>query len=287
MEGRGTRRAIAPLLCALVVTACGETPAEPEAFAIDGTWQRTEAGSETTIRFAEDGTFHRVAADLAGSSCASSSGTWRRDDATLTISLTTIVNEPVNFTEQYALTLDAATLELTGAASAGTYTRAMSLPSCVDYGFGIWDGDFTADIDGVAVVFSVVDVVIDVEGGSATIAGEDLGCASCPDGRREILLRIDSQPDPLSSGTFTVNNDPGATSTFYALYHPDPESASFIGFDTTRLAPPGTFGLSAIGPERIAATFDFRANPRVEGQTGPSGETSALVESGVVDLTYR
>lgn len=284
---RGTS-ALTASLAALVLTACGETPTEPESFDLDGIWQRTEAGtSETTIRFGDDGTFHRVMADLASSTCSSSSGTWTRIDDMLMVSLTTIANEPINFTEQYGLTLDAATLNLTGAVSAGTYTRTTSLPSCVDYGFGIWDGDVTADVDGVAVVFSVVDVDVDVEGGSATISAEDENCTSCPDGRREILLRIDAQPDPLSTGTFTVDNDPGATSTFYALYHPDPESPDFIGFDTTRLAPPGTFGLTAIGPERIAGTFAFRANPRVEGQMGPGGETTVLVESGVIDLTYR
>ena len=104
---------------------------------------------------------------------------------------------------------------------------------------------------------------------------------------RRLLLQVDGSPGPLDSGSFTVQNVPGATDTFYGLYHPDPASVTFSGFDTTRLLPPGTFTLSAIAPERVAATFSFRANPRVEGEIGPGGAIFAEIEAGRVDLVYQ
>lgn len=272
----------------IATTACGSTSLAPEPPGIEGVWRQTEAGvAEQSIRFSEEGTFQRVAANLTDLTCASSSGTWRLDGTSLTLDVTVIANESVSRTESYSITVDGSGLSLAGGASAGTYGPRTSIPSCVDYGFGVWDGSLSAEVDGVDVMFAVVDVDIDVEGGSATIVGEDLTCSSCPDGRREILLRIEGQPDPLLPGTFTVNNDPGASDTFYALYHPDPGSAAFTGFDTTRLAPPGTFELLQTGPERIEGRFDFRANPRVEGEVGPNGETFVMVAGGVVDLTYR
>ena len=35
------------------------------------------------------------------------------------------------------------------------------------------------------------------------------------------------------------------------------------------------------------ASFGFQANPRVEGEIGPAGATSALIESGRIDLLYQ
>ena len=106
-------------------------------------------------------------------------------------------------------------------------------------------------------------------------------------GERFVKLQIDGSPGPLEPGSFTVQNVPGASDTFYGLYHPDPTSVTFSGFDTTRLSPPGAFTLTSIAPERVVGSFQFRANPRVEGEIGPSGATFADITSGRVDLTYR
>lgn len=283
-----TRSALAAGIVALALLGCGESPVEPESLDIEGFWQLTEAGiSESTFRFADDGTFVRVEADLVRRSCLSSSGRWREEEGSLTLEITVSDNMPTSTSQTYSVTLDASGLGLTTASFTGLYGDVTTMPSCVDYGFGAWSGAFSAEIDGEDVLFAVVDVELDIDAGTTTIRGEDVGCTSCPDGVREILLRIESQPDPLDPRTFSVNNDPGASDTFYALYHPDPASSTFSGFDTTRLAPPGTFVLSSVGPERIAGSFGFRANPRVEGDVGPNGETFAMAESGVVALTYR
>jgi hypothetical protein len=84
-----------------------------------------------------------------------------------------------------------------------------------------------------------------------------------------------------------VQNVPGAVRTFYGLFHPTPGDPDFLGFDTTRLSPPGAFVVSNVTPERIAGTFEFQGNPRVEGETGPGGSTSTLLTNGRLDLEYR
>ena len=282
--GRFSRK-LCLLLVAGLVAACGEeSPMVPAVVSPDGVWRVTQSGvSETTLRLAADGSFSRVRADLAGSSCSSSSGTWRADEGSLTLQITTVDNAPTSGSESYAFSIEGGQLALQGAGTPGDFSRAPSMVSCVDYGFGSWTGSLRADVDGVDIVFDVVSVRVSVDGGSIEIEGSYSAGAD----ERELLLQIDGGPGPLDTGSFTVQNVPGATDTFYGLYHPDPGSPTFSGFDTTRLSPPGTFNLTAVAPERVAATFSFRANPRVEGEVGPGGATFAEIESGRVDLIYQ
>lgn len=272
------------VVCALVAACGGESIVEPEPSNPEGIWRVTDAGvSESTIRLASDGTFTRVVADLSGRQCESSSGTWRVTGETLRIQISTVDNAPASAVESYSFVLEGGRLRLAGSGSTDEFVAVPTMVSCVDYGFGSWSGVLRADVDDTRIEFDVVAVRVDVVGGVVEIEGL---YSSGPD-ERQLVLQIDGSPGPLGPGSFTVQNVPGATDTFYALYHPEPGSVTFSGFDTTRLSPPGTFTISAAGPERVVATFSFRANPRVEGEIGPGGASFAEIGAGLVDLTYR
>lgn len=271
-------------LCGLVAACGGESVVEPVPGNPEGIWRATAVGvSESTVRLASDGSFTRVIADLAGSVCESASGTWRVEGETLRIQISTVDNAPASSVESYSFTLEGGRLELDGSGSSGEFTAVPSMVSCVDYGFGLWGGLLRAAVDGVQIEFDVVAVRVDVGGGAVEIEG----LYSSGQDDRQLVLQIDGSPGPLEPGSFTVQNVPGATDTFYGLYHPEPGSVTFSGFDTTRLSPPGSFTFSVVAPERVVATFSFRANPRVEGETGPGGATFAEIGTGRVDLTYR
>ncbi len=276
---------IAIAMGCVALAACSEaTTTEPVVTSPEGIWRRADSGvAESTLRLAANGSFSRVVANLAGSSCASSSGTWRVDGETLRLQINTVDNAPSSSAESYAFTIEGGRLGLAGSASSEEFTRISSMVSCVDYGFGSWAGLLRASVDGVEVNFSVADILLNVDGGQIEIEGLYVNGGD----ERRLLLQVDGSPGPLDTGSFTVQNVPGATDTFYGLYNPDPTSVTFSGFDTTRLLPPGTFTLSAIGPERVAATFSFRANPRVEGEVGPGGAMFAELDSGRIDLVYR
>lgn len=279
-------KCLSPLVALLgLAAACGgESITEPVQGNPEGIWRTNRVGvSESTVRLAGDGSFTRVIADLAGSSCESAAGTWRVDGETLRIQISAVDNAPASSVETYSFTLEGGRLRLDGVGLSDEFSAVSSMVSCVDYGFGSWGGLLRAEVDGIPIEFDVVGVRVDVDAGAFEIEGF---YSSGPD-ERQLVLQIDGSPGLLEPGSFTVQNVPGATDTFYGLYHPEPGSVTFSGFDTTRLSPPGTLTFSTVVPERVVATFSFRANPRVEGETGPAGATFAQIEAGRVDLTYR
>ena len=267
------------------ITACGEaSTVAPLPVSPEGTWRAAESGvSESTLRLSEDGSFTRVVADLSGRACESSAGSWRTEGDVLRMQVNAVNGAPASSVESYSFTLAAGRLQLEGTGFSGDFAAVSSMVSCVDYGFGNWVGLLRAEVDGVQIDFDLVTIGVDVDGASLLIEGQYSDSA----GERFVKLQIDGSPGPLEPGSFTVQNVPGASDTFYGLYHPDPTSVTFSGFDTTRLSPPGAFTLTSIAPERVVGSFQFRANPRVEGEIGPSGATFADITSGRVDLTYR
>lgn len=278
--GRSRRCVVAALVMVAVVGCGDETPMAPGSLTPEGVWLLEDAGvRETTVRLTDDGSFSRVVADLVGQTCVSSSGRWRVTGDVLTLTVTTRANQPVSESEQYGLAVQASELLLDGGAAPGRYVRGTSMVSCVDYAFGSWIGVLSAEVDGVELAFQVGAVDLDVDRGELAVDGSH--------DERLLSLRVDGSPGPLDARTFTVQNVPGASDTFYGLYHPDPASTVFSGFDTTRLSPTGSLTLTSIAPERIVATFSFRANPRIEGEEGPNGEMFALIETGRIDLEYR
>lgn len=278
-------------LLALVATpiACGETPIDVvDPVSPEGVWQVTVPGSlETTLRLADDGTFNRVVANLSGSGCSSSSGTWRVNGDALVLQTNVLENEPGTATETFTLSVDGSTLSLTDGSGTVSFAAAGAMVSCVDYGFGSWTGSFTAEVDGTPVTFSDLEVRIDVDAGELEISADAQACDGCAGVPIELVLRVDTNAGALEARAYTVQNVPGATNTLFGLYHPEPGSTSFSGFDTTRLSPPGTLSLSDVGAERAAGTFSFRGNPRVEGEMASGGATFVEVEEGRIDLVYR
>jgi hypothetical protein len=123
-------------------------------------------------------------------------------------------------------------------------------------------------------------VQVSVDGGElrvTALAGTDA----------ELEIALTSGEGRLVPGTFTVQNVPGAVRTMYGFYNPVPGDPQFLGFNTERLSPPGTFVLERIAPDRVLGTFGFRGNPIADGQTAPDGSATTLLTDGVVDLTYR
>ena len=158
--------------------------------------------------------------------------------------------------------------------------------SCVDYGFGSWEGAVSATIDGEARVFDDIEVAIDIEGGFLRVASLWRPCPTCPTEDPQLTVEVEA-PGELEAGTYTVQNFAGAEMTMFGFFHPDPGAPAFEGFSTERLSPPGEFVLTAVADERVSATFSFRGNPRTDGDVAPDGSTFTLVTDGVVDLTYR
>ena len=95
---------------------------------------------------------------------------------------------------------------------------------------------------------------------------------------------MNTTPGPLTPGTYPVQPD-GVS--FFALIDPFPDDATFPGFNTERLLPPGEFVLTTVAEDRIVGTFEFRANEISEGQSAPDGRRFVLVTNGVVDLELR
>ncbi len=256
--------------------ACGTTEPELEPVSPDGTWQSTTPGVfEAILQLNEDGSASLVEADLAARSCASGAGTWDADAT------------PNSDVRSWAYEAFADSLVLTGAGERAVFRPRSSGRACVDYGWGAWEGTLSAEIDGVPTSFGQVRVDMTLASGRLEITSLSLPCDTCAAGDPELVLRIDGSPDPLAPGAFVVDNLPGARNTLYGLHHTHPGDADFLGFNTDRLSPTGTFTLQAIAVDRVRATFSFRGNPIVEGQQAPDGRTTVLVTSGVVDLTYR
>ena len=279
------------LVLAAATVGCGtEAPTEPTPSDPDptGIWRALEAGvRDTYLSLDENGTFQRVVADLAGSSCLSSSGSWTEANGSLSLMLTREDNDPVSRNESFTLTVEGASLTLTGTSGTTAYSTTSSMVSCVDFGFGAWEGTVEAEVDGVPTTFTDLTVHVDIDAGELEIEASMATCSGCASEPTRLVLRVATGSGPLSGDSYTVQNVPGATNTLYGLYHPEPASTSFSGFDTTRLSPPGSLTLSTAAPEEVVGSFAFRGNPRVDGETGPGGETFVEIDSGQIDLVYR
>ncbi|NNF14905.1 MAG: hypothetical protein HKN72_16880 [Gemmatimonadetes bacterium] len=249
-----------------------------------GIWQFSDADSEVTLGLATDGTFERVDASIPSMQCGRVSGSWAQagDELVLSLDATSGGGQ-----ERFAFSVDGAVLSLTDAAS-GTrlYSSVSRVASCVDYGFGSWQGTLAASVDGEALTFNDVEVDLDIDGGSLRITSLWRPCPTCPPEDPELIVEIDA-PGELDPGTYTVQNFAGAEMTMFGFFHPDPGDPDFEGFSTERLSPPGEFVLAAVAPESVSATFSFRGNPRSDGNTPSDGSTFTLVMEGVVELTYR
>lgn len=277
--------ALLVLVGGLLVGACGGTVDVPM---LDddptGIWRFSDANSEITVELALDGTFQRVDAALAAMQCGRDGGTWSSTGDQLVLSLDATSG---GGQQRFTFSVDGGVLSLTDAAG-GTrlYPSVSRGVSCVDYGFGSWEGTLSASVDGEAFTFADVDVVLDIEGGSLRVTSLWRPCPTCPTEDPELIVEIDA-PGDLEPGTYTVQNFAGAEMTMFGFFHPDPGDPDFEGFSTERLSPPGEFVLTAVAPESVSATFSFRGNPRTDGDTAPDGSTFTLVTDGVVELTYR
>ena len=268
--------------------ACGTTEPDADPVAPDGIWQATNPGAlETTLRLSPDGSAALVEASLASESCSAGAGTWDADQTTLRLTLTPSGGTPNSDRRSYGYEAFADSLVLTDAGERTVFRPRSAERTCVDYGWGSWEGTLAADVDGVLQNFGSVRVTMAIAAGRLEITSLALACDTCASGDPVLTLRIDGSPDALAPGTFTVDNVPGARNTFFGFHHTHPGEPDFLGFNTDRLSPTGTFTLQAIEAQRVRATFSFRGNPIVEGQEAPDGRTTVLVTGGVVDLTYR
>lgn len=271
---------------ALGVVACGGTVdvPEPEIGDPTGVWQFSDATVEITLELDEGGTFQKVEAATSAMLCGRDSGDWSVSADALVLDA-----DPTSGggQERFTFSVEGTSLSLTDASGA---TRVfMAVPSglsCVDYGFGAWEGTVSASIDGEARTFDDLVVDLDVEGGSLRLTSLYRPCPTCPTEDPELVIEIEA-PGALVAGSYTVQNFAGAEMTMFGFFHPDPTNPDFEGFSTERLSPPGETVVTAVADERVSATFTFRGNPRTDGDVAPDGSTSTLVTDGVVDLTYR
>lgn len=268
--------------------ACGTTEPTLDPVAPDGIWEAVTPGvTETTLQLNADGSAALVEADLSGRSCSAASGTWEADGTTLRLTLTPSGGTPNSDLRTYAYEASADSLVLTGGSGRMVFRPRSTGRSCPGYGWGAWEGTLSALVDGSLRSFGQVRIDMTIASGRLEITSFTVLCDTCALGAADLVLRVDGSPDPLVPGTFVVDNVPGARNTFYGFHHTHPGDAGFLGFNTDRLSPTGTFTLQAIEDDRVRATFSFRGNPIVEGQEAPDGRTTVLVTDGVVDLTYR
>lgn len=269
----------------VVFAACGSAVDVPVPDVEDptGIWRYSDTGSEVTLELDADGTFQRVTASLAEMECGRDAGGWSVSEGALVLDLAASGGGQDRFT----FSVDGASLSLTDAPGAvRLFTPAPRGASCVDYGFGAWEGSVSATIDGEARVFEDIEVLIGIEGGSLRVTSLWRPCPTCPPEDPWLIVEVEA-PGELETGTYTVQNFAGAEMTMFGFFHPDPADPAFEGFSTERLSPPGDFVLTDVADERVAATFSFRGNPRTDGDVAPDGSTFTLVTDGVVDLTYR
>jgi hypothetical protein len=286
---RTSRFARLPLVALLAgQAACGTTEPDFEPVVPDGIWQSSTSGLfETTLQLNADGSAALVEADLSAESCGDAVGTWDADQTTLRLILTPSGGAPSSDRRTYAYEAFADSLVLTDDGNRTVFRPRAGGRTCVDYGWGSWEGTLSAEVDGAARTFGAVRISMAIAAGRLEITSYAPSCDTCALGDPELVLRIDGAPDPLGPRTFVVDNVPGARNTFFGFHHTHPGDPDFLGFNTDRLSPTGTFTLQAIAPDRVRATFSFRGNPIVEGQQAPDGRTTVLVTGGVVDLTYR
>lgn len=284
---RGSARLRVASVLALAVTyGCGSTEPVVELDPV-GAWSTNAEGpQQTAVELGADGSFERITATFASETCMREQGTWSLAGDRITIALEDSGGGQIG-TEQFDVSLGGGTLEFVGSGGSTTFTRIPAMLSCVDYGWGEWVGEVSADIDGDPRSFADFVVDLDVDGGRLRLQAQWRPCPTCPPEATELELAIDGASGPLEPGTFTVQNDAGAERTFFGFFHPDPGNPDFEGFSTERLSPPGSFTVVEIADERISATFSFRGNPRVDGDVAPDGSTFTLVSDGVVDLRYQ
>jgi hypothetical protein len=275
-------RSFATLMGVWAAGACAATEPSLEAVSVEGIWEQVSVGgAETTLALGADGSAVVVEADRATRSCGAASGTWETDPATLSLTLTPTGGLPNSDRRSYGYEAYVDSLVLTGPGGRQVFRPRSDGRSCAGYGWGAWEGTLSALVDGTPVTFGAVQVDMAISNGRLEIT------SSTVLGPTQLLLRIDASPNPLVPATFVVNNVPGARDTFYGFHHTHPTDATFLGFNTDRLSPPGTFTLLAVGVDRVRAGFSFRGNPIAEGQVAPDGRTTVLLTEGVVDLTYR
>lgn len=283
-QGWAVRGAMTTVFVALA--ACGSPVDVPDPVEDDptGVWQFSDTNEEITLELDADGTFQRVTAATTAMQCGRDSGSWSVNDDALVLSLDATSG---GGQDRFTFSVDGAVLILseTGGAPRSFSTVAAGA-SCVDYGFGDWEGTLSATIDGDPLAFADVEVEVDIEGGSLRIVSLWRPCPTCPTEDPQLILEIDA-PGELETGTYSVQNFVGAEMTMFAFYHPVPDDPDFEGFSTERLTPPGEFALMAVADESVSATFSFRGNPRRDGDTAPDGSTFTLVTDGVVELVYR
>ncbi|NNF27802.1 MAG: hypothetical protein HKN73_11325 [Gemmatimonadetes bacterium] len=270
----------------VVLTACGSAVDVPVPDVEDptGIWRYSTSGSEVTLELDDDGTFQRVTASLAEMQCGRDAGGWSVSDDALVLDLDVSSG---GGQDRFTFSVEGASLSVTDAAGAvRLFTPAPRGASCVDYGFGSWEGAVSATIDGEARVFDDIEVVIDIEGGSLRVTSLWRPCPTCPTEDPQLIVEVEA-PGELETGTYTVQNFAGAEMTMFGFFHPVPDDPDFEGFSTERLSPPGDFVLTDVADERVSATFSFRGNPRTDGDVAPDGSTFTLITDGVVDLTYR
>lgn len=247
-----------------------------------GIWRFSDADAEVTLELNADGTFERVTALFALMECGRTSGTWTVDEDRLELVLDATSGGTV---DRFTFAVSAG-LSLVDPGGERLFSRRSSGASCVDYGYGEWEGVLTAKIDGEDRSFGDIEIDVDIEGGSLRLTSRWRECPTCPAEAPELVLALEA-PERLVVRTYTVQNSPAAENTMFGFFHPDPGNPDFEGFSTERLSPPGEFALTAVADERVAGTFSFRGNPRSDGDVAPDGSTSTLVTDGVVDLTYR
>ncbi|MBT8403510.1 MAG: hypothetical protein KJP18_06615, partial [Gemmatimonadetes bacterium] len=254
---------------------------------LDGLWRATEAGIfETTIKLSADGTAHLVEADFTGLSCTSADGSWTADDGRLVLRLTPAGGAANSDVRSYDVEVSQGRLTLARGGESTTFVPVSSVPSCVSYGFGSWEGTLSARIDGVPWTFTNLSVDTErVRAGSLVILACLDTATSCTPDNVVLLLQVNGAAGPLTPGTYPLGD---ISSGFYGLVNLFPDDPDFPGFDSLRLTPTGALTLTSVADERIVATFEFRANERASNAPpAPDGSTFALVTDGVIDLEYR
>ncbi len=273
---------------AIVLVACGSTEPEVTASApLDRVWRATEAGvSETVLELNAGGTARLVEADLAGRGCTASSGSWTSDGTSLVLRLTPRGGAPESDVRTFDYDVSNDRLVLSRAGTSTTFARGSSVPSCVSYGFGSWQGTLSARIDDVSWTFSNFTVDAEgVRGGTLVIVACSDAAVGCDPTNAVMILRVTTPSGGLTPGSYPLGT---IDSGFYGLVNLFPDDPDFPGFDSLRLTPSGAMLLIDAAEDRIEATFEFRANERASNAPpAPDGSTFALVTNGVINLEYR
>lgn len=291
MELRTLIVRVSALMLSIAMGGCDITEPEFSSMDLEGVWQLTLTNdSEETIRFNPNGTLDIIQADLAAESCRAGTGTWSLDSTHLSVS--TLFDGASEQSEHEVDMSGSNRLLVSEDDVTDEYTRLAVMPSCVDYGWGRWEGTLSAFIEGVEQSFdSNRDVTMELMEGyggfsvMSWVEGPDsCGNPSCPQIGPRFLVSLKGpaivEGAGMPVGAYQVDGSPDDLHYFIGKFWPDPYDAEF-GFEAYELiaGSSGTFELTEIGVDRIAGTFSF---------TGVSlAGDSLVVSGGVVDLTYR